>query len=80
MRTEYITESLMQDAGMELLVNYRATRLTTFFQSLNEQPENEWEIVVDGVELVIADEPINITKLIDEYQMKAIIEQLENYI
>jgi hypothetical protein len=80
MRTEYITESLMQDAGMELLVNYRAIRLTTFPQALNEEPENEWEIIVDGVDLVIADEPINITKLIDEHQMIAIIEQLENYI
>lgn len=78
MRIEYITEKLLDDAGIEMYVSYRAIRLQTISVPYQE-PENEWELVIDNVEILIADKPIDITAMLTDDQKTAIIEQLQNY-
>lgn len=79
MRIQYITEKILDDAGIQLLVRYTATGLRSRFPQLNEEPEDMWEIHIDDVELIVAGREIDITRFLDQEQQAAIIEQLENY-
>jgi hypothetical protein len=79
MRIQYITEKVLDDAGMQLLVKYTAKGLRSQFPQLNEEPDDMWEIHIDEVELIVAGREIDITRFLDQEQQAAIIEQLENY-
>lgn len=75
-KTETFTETLIDEAGIEILVNYS--------KEWNEQKEDfhgehdlsSWGYNLNSVELVIAGEGINITKQLSLKQYHAILDEV----
>jgi len=75
--TETLTETLVDESGIEILVNY-TKELEAVENGAGFSDTNEWSFTLNSVEVVIAGTGINITKQLDRKQVNAIIDELES--
>lgn len=75
-KSETFTETLIDEAGIEILVNYTKDRIDQKEYCHGEHDLSGDGFVLNSVELVIAGEGISITKQLSMKQYQAILDEV----
>ena len=74
--SQNFTETLIDEAGIEILVNYTKDRIDQKEYCHGEHDLSGYGYTLNSVELVIAGEGINITKQLNLKQYRAILDEV----